>query len=96
MTRGNAQVTKVHYSGSTDDYIIFVDSPSAVREWKKDKSIPLAHVVSGWKIFCTHKHGAQGFMDAASKGMLDNEFGTTKDEEIVKLILEKGVVQETT
>jgi ribosome maturation protein Sdo1 len=42
-----------------------------------------------------HRHGAQGFLDAASKGMLESEFGTTKDEEIMKVILENGSVQET-
>ena len=55
MPRGNEAQCKVHYKGANDDYIIFVDSPSAVREWKGDKSVPLAQVVSGWKIFVTHK-----------------------------------------
>ncbi|KAH0542150.1 hypothetical protein FGG08_003450 [Glutinoglossum americanum] len=96
MPRGNGPQTKVHYPGADDDYVIFVDSSAMVRDWKKDKSIPLAQVVSGWKIFCTHKHGAQGILDAASKGQLESEFGTTKEEEIVKIILEKGGVQETT
>ena len=54
MTRGNAGQIKVHYKGA-DDYIIFVDSAQAVRDWKKDSSVPLAQVVSGWKVFVTHK-----------------------------------------
>ena len=53
--RGNEAQHKVHYKGSTDDYIIFVDSAQAVRDWKNDKSTPMAQVVSGWKIFVTHK-----------------------------------------
>lgn len=53
--RGNAPQTKMHYKGKNDDFVIFVDSASAVQEWKKDKSTPLAQVVSGWKVFVTHK-----------------------------------------
>jgi hypothetical protein len=55
MTRGNAEQTKIHYKGEHDHYVIFVEGPEAVENWKKDKSIPLAQVVNGWKIFCTHK-----------------------------------------
>lgn len=55
MPRGNEQQTKVHYKGNEEDFIIFVDSQDAVENWKKDSSIPLAQVVSGWKVFVTHK-----------------------------------------
>lgn len=41
------------------------------------------------------RHGAQGTFDAASKSTLENEFGTTKDDEVVAQILEKGSVQES-
>ena len=54
--RGNAAQVKVHFKGSDDDYIVFVDSAQAVRDWKADKSVPLAQVVSGWKIFVSHKY----------------------------------------
>jgi hypothetical protein len=33
-------------------------------------------------------------MDGASKGTLENEFGTHKEDECIKQILEKGSVQE--
>ena len=56
MTRGNVAQTKVHYHGKDEDFIIFVDDPQAVRNWKNDKSVPLAQVVSGWKVFITHKY----------------------------------------
>jgi len=55
MPRGNDQQTKVHYKGKEDDFIIFVDSADAVKSWKDDSSVPLAQVVSGWKVFITHK-----------------------------------------
>lgn len=43
-----------------------------------------------------NRQGAQGILDGASKAMLENEFGTTRDEDVVQQILEKGEIQETT
>lgn len=34
-------------------------------------------------------------MDAASNGLLESEFGTHKEEEVVKIILEKGIVHQS-
>jgi ribosome maturation protein Sdo1 len=96
MTRGNDQVTKVYYKGQTDDFLIFVDDVEAARKWKNDRTIPLAQVLSGWGIFITHRHGAQGVLDTASKSSLANEFGTHQEEEVVRKILENGEVQEAT
>lgn len=53
--RGNATQIKVHYKGNEDDFVIFADSVQAINDWKKDKSVPLAQVVSGFKVFVTHK-----------------------------------------
>ncbi len=55
MTRGNAAQSKVHYQGKEDDFVIMVDDIESVKKWKSDRSIPLAQVVSGFKIFVTHK-----------------------------------------
>lgn len=55
MPRGNAALSKVHYQGKDEDFVIMVDDVKAVQDWKNDRSIPLAHVVSGFKIFVTHK-----------------------------------------
>ena len=55
MPRGNAHLAKMHYQGKEDDFVIFVDDVKAVQNWKNDRSIPLAQVVSGFKIFVTHK-----------------------------------------
>ncbi|THZ24737.1 hypothetical protein D6C89_04770 [Aureobasidium pullulans] len=106
--RGNAAQVKVHFKGNDDDYIVFVDSAQAVRDWKADKSVPLAQVVSGWKIFVTHntppypananrviRQGTTGILDGASNSQLDNEFGTHKEEDVVQQILEKGDILET-
>ena len=44
---------------------------------------------------CTHSHGAQGVFDHASKASLENEFGTSKDDECIQQILERGEIQES-
>lgn len=54
--RGNAPQTKVHMKGKDEDFIVFVESKEAVQNWKKDKTVPLAQVVGGWKIFVTHRY----------------------------------------
>ena len=41
------------------------------------------------------RHGAQGVLDAASKSTLENEFGTSKEDDCLVKILEKGALQET-
>ena len=55
MPRGNAGQTKVFYKGKEEDFVILVDSAKQVQAWKSDKSIPMTDVVSGWKVFVTHK-----------------------------------------
>ena len=42
-----------------------------------------------------YRHGAQGVLDEAPHSTLENEFGTHRDEDVVKQILERGVVQES-
>lgn len=39
------------------------------------------------------RHGAQGVLDGASKSTLENEFGTSNEDEIIIKILEGGEVQ---
>lgn len=41
------------------------------------------------------RHGAQGVLDTASKATLENEFGTSHDDEVITKILEVGEVQNT-
>jgi hypothetical protein len=53
MARGETQQTKVHYKGG-DDFIIFIDDVETYQKWKSDKSVPLAHFISSFKIFVTH------------------------------------------
>jgi len=92
MPRGNAAQHKVFYQGSTEGFVVFVESEEIVQKWKHDKSIPLTEVVAGWKIL-TSEHGKQGVLNTASNSQLENEFGTKNEDEVVKKILEKGEVQ---
>ncbi|KAK5945736.1 hypothetical protein PMZ80_002944 [Knufia obscura] len=93
MPSGAGNVTKVHYKGQEEDFIVFVESAEDLKNWKGDRSIPLAQVVDSFQVFVTHKHGAQGTLDTASKATLENEFGTKKEEDAIIKILEKGDVQ---
>lgn len=51
--KGNAGNTKVFYQGSTEGFVIFVESEEIVKKWKDDKTVPLTDVVAGWKIMTT-------------------------------------------
>jgi hypothetical protein len=55
MTRGNTRQSKVYYKGRTEDFVIFVADITAVQNWKKDHTLPLAQVMDGWKIFTSHQ-----------------------------------------
>merc|ERR1711964_716282 len=59
MVRGEASIVKCHYKGKTEDFVIFVDDVESAEKWKTDKSIPLAQVVSSFKVFVS-KQGKQG------------------------------------
>lgn len=41
-----------------------------------------------------NRHGAQGPFNGAPKGILESEFGTSVDEDVITQILEKGSLQE--
>ena len=43
----------------------------------------------------TSRQGNQGTMDTASKGTLEYEFGTSRDDDVVQQILERGSIVET-
>jgi len=55
MTRGESIMKKVHFKGKDDDFVIFLDSAEDYQKWLSDKTIPLAQVVSSFKVFVTHK-----------------------------------------
>ncbi|KAJ6016411.1 ribosome maturation protein [Penicillium herquei] len=54
MTQGNTRQSKVYYKGRTEDFVIFVTDITAVQNWRKYRTLPLAQVMDGWKIFTSH------------------------------------------
>ncbi|CAK7203485.1 hypothetical protein SEUCBS139899_006219 [Sporothrix eucalyptigena] len=94
MARGETTQTKIHYKGTDEDFIVFVDDPEDYKKWKSDTSIPLSHFVSTFTVFTTQRHGVQGPVNAAPNSTLENEFGTHSEDEVIKVILEKGTMQE--
>ena len=75
MPRGNAAQSKIHYQGKDEDFIIMVDDPQSVESWKNDRSIPLAQVVSGFKIFVTHKYNSYGPLNNESTDLNTADMG---------------------
>lgn len=55
MARGETVQNKAHYKGKEDDFLVFIDDMEAFNKWKTDKSVPMAHFISSFKIFVTHK-----------------------------------------
>ncbi|KAK1250563.1 hypothetical protein MKX08_010566 [Trichoderma sp. CBMAI-0020] len=93
MTRGESTQVKVHYKGKQEDFIVFVDDVETYKKWLSDKSIPPAQFVSTFNVFLTHKQGAQGNFDTASKVELAAEFDTENADEVLLKILEQGSMQ---
>ncbi len=52
-----------------------------------DRSLTLNFVIS--------RHGNQGEMNRASKGQLEAEFGTSRDDDVMKVILQQGTIIES-
>ncbi len=55
MTRGETHQLKVHFKGKHDDFIVFVDDMEEYKKWQTDKSVPMSHFISAFKVFVTHK-----------------------------------------
>jgi len=67
MPTGEGATTKVFLATKNDSFVIFVESADIVKKWRKDRSIPLAEVVNGFKIFTTHKYVAVSLPDRIVK-----------------------------
>jgi len=85
-------VTKVAYKpdvNSTSEYVVIIN-PEEYKKWKAgDTTIAVSQVVDSYTIYHSGQ-GHQGLLGQASKQQLDGDFGTHKDDEVVKIILEKG------
>ncbi|KIK67772.1 hypothetical protein GYMLUDRAFT_154528 [Collybiopsis luxurians FD-317 M1] len=89
------ELTKVIYkrdaapSQKSEEFIVFVN-PSEYKKWSEGGiSIPLTEVVDSFQVFHSDQ-GNQGILGKPSKSQLENEFGTSKDVDVVEIILKKG------
>ncbi|KAK6344989.1 hypothetical protein TWF718_006934 [Orbilia javanica] len=93
--RGAEKVSKVYLQKNNEDFIVLVEDKESLNKWKKDTSVPLTDVINGFKVFTTHRQGAQGVLDSASNAILDASFGTHKVDDIIPVILRDGQLQVT-
>ncbi|RPD66939.1 DUF1960-domain-containing protein [Lentinus tigrinus ALCF2SS1-7] len=80
------ELTKIVYSPSveaSEEYIVIVN-PAEYKRWKDG-----AEVVDSFQVFWSNQ-GAQGLLGRPSNQQLENVFGSSKDVDVVKQILEKG------
>ncbi|EJF62377.1 ribosome maturation protein [Dichomitus squalens] len=86
------ELTKIVYKPSVEaheEYIVIVN-PQEYQRWKEGgMTIPLAEVVDSFDVFWSNQ-GAQGILGRPSKQQLENDFGTSKDVDVVTEILNKG------
>ncbi|KAF8238975.1 hypothetical protein L208DRAFT_1150701, partial [Tricholoma matsutake] len=84
-------LTKVVYkldNLSTREYMVIVN-PEEYNKWKEGGKPATS---DSFAIFHSSQ-GHQGFLGQPSNQQLDTDFGTTKGEEVVRVILEKGKKQ---
>ncbi|GAA5842447.1 hypothetical protein JCM9279_005386 [Rhodotorula babjevae] len=74
-------------SQSTDEWILIVGDVAAA-----ENSIPLVDIVDSFDVFHTGQ-GSQGILARPSKQELETVFETTKEDEIVEIILTKGQIK---
>ncbi|PFH51312.1 hypothetical protein AMATHDRAFT_47199 [Amanita thiersii Skay4041] len=89
MVKNLSKVVYKPDSQSTDEFIVIVN-PLEYKKWKKgDTTIPLTEVVDSFSVFHSGQ-GSQGLLGQPSKQQLDTVFGTSKDIDVVSIVLEKG------
>ncbi|KAF5393173.1 hypothetical protein D9757_001290 [Collybiopsis confluens] len=89
------QLTKVIYkrdvplSQKSEEYIVIVN-PTEYKKWSEgDKYTFFPDVVDSFQVFLSEQ-GNQGILGKPSKQQLENAFGTSKDTDVVEIILTKG------
>jgi len=75
-------------SQSTDEFMVIVDE-TEYKRWVEDKSVAIALVVDSFDVFHSGQ-GSQGKFGRPSKQQLDTIFGSSKEDDVVLTVLEKG------
>ena len=79
----------VRYTYRNQKFEIIVD-PEKALDFKKGEDIPINHIVEGYVVFHNATKG-----EKASEIILEQTFETSNEEEIVRIILNKGALQLT-
>ncbi|KAA1113585.1 hypothetical protein PGT21_033943 [Puccinia graminis f. sp. tritici] len=83
-------LTYIFHHRRTDEFICIIADAGAYKKWLGgDKTVPLVEIVDSFDVFHTGQ-GAQGLLIRPSKQELENTFGSSKDDEVVTIVLEKG------
>lgn len=82
----------------TDKTVALAQVVSAFKVFETNKYV-ISRLITlsygGCSLRFFYRHGAQGTYNEPSHAALDNEFGTHNEEEVIKIILEKGTIQES-
>ena len=70
-------------------YVLLVNE-DAYKDYQKDSSIPLAQVVDTFNVFKYENPGTSGTLERPSKRELEEAFGLSENDEIVRYLLENG------
>jgi len=92
MVKNVAKVVYKPDSQSTDEFIAIVNPEEYKKGKDGDTSIPLASVVDSFEIFHSGQ-GSQGLLGRPSKQQLDTVFGSSKDVDVITIVLQKGKEQ---
>ena len=97
MTLGELTYTPTDKLKSTDrpqTMVLMVDK-DALKKYKQDPSVPLAEVVNSFEVLKYDNAGKSGTMSKPSKQEIEDVFGTSRDDEVVKFMLEHGQLHGT-
>jgi len=76
-------------SGDRPSTMVLMVNEEMLKKYKKDKSIPLAEVVDSFDVL-KYEMGSSGQLNRPSKAEIKEAFGTTNEDEIVQIMLNKG------
>ncbi|CAG8432951.1 9869_t:CDS:2 [Diversispora eburnea] len=80
--------TRIIYKvpNSREEFFVF-GYPEAIKKWRKDKTISMTE---SYDVFETVTGGNEGMAGRPSKWKLENAFGTSVIEDVIRIILEEG------
>ncbi|KAI9309055.1 hypothetical protein BJ944DRAFT_284923 [Cunninghamella echinulata] len=84
---------KVYVQDDQNNELYVVVDPDSYNKWKSDKTIPIVEVVQSYDIYTSPPGGNILPADKPSRAHLEDVLGTSKTEEAVERIIERGNVK---